>query len=417
MPQLDNYLVSLGLKGQNVVLSVMDKIQKKGKDLTKKKTTVPLAVKTTPDKDKKTPPKEKPKPGKPSPEKPSKKSAARSGLESKPSEKSALIPGPSFSDQERNNKRFSGAIEKFDSGVRNFAGAASSLDPATTISSVTSALGTSLSGLSFATLSLGRMPEGIAHMANAALSMAKNSADMAKQATAAYHGLATRNAAAEHYGGLIDKNTTENPDKIPLSRNERAMFIDVISNSMGRIGQPLAEEINKLIGTKDTRALARVGAGDWESTGTDKGWMIGQVANSFAGLPPSVKQKLQASLLKNYSAEIQDMAPGQEGAQRQAAAWQDMEEDQTEKLASRNVSGALEMTKTFNDLQLKMFDGGLKLVKTVNTIADTFDTLIGTVPKVTAGLNSLVNLLKDPSVANAFKVFGTYSSSTPRPGK
>lgn len=37
MPQLDNYLVTLGVKGQNVVLSQMDKIRKTGKALSKVK--------------------------------------------------------------------------------------------------------------------------------------------------------------------------------------------------------------------------------------------------------------------------------------------------------------------------------------------------------------------------------------------
>ena len=75
------------------------------------------------------------------------------------------------------------------------------------------------------------------------------------------------------------------------------------------------------------------------------------------------------------------------------------------------------MTKTFNDIQLKIFDGGLKLVKTVNAIGDTFNDLISVTPKVVAGLNNLVNLLKDPSFANAFKVLKTFSGGTPRAGK
>jgi len=392
MPQLDNYLVSLGMKGQDVILSTMDKIRKKGKDVTKK-LTIPLAAKTVPAKGGKTPekmPEEKSKPGKPSPKKPSKKSAARPGPESKPSDKPALIPGPSFSDQERNNKRFSGAIEKFDSGVRNFAGAASSLDPTAAISSVTSALGTSLSGISVLGVSLGRLPEGIAAIANSTLAMANNSVQMARQATAAFYQLTTRNAAAAHYGERITAQG-------PLSRNERAMFIDAVSNSMGRIQQPLADEINKLIGTKDTRALARVGAGDWESTGTDKGWMIGQVANSFVGLPPSVKQKLQASLLKNYSAEIQDMAPGQEGAQRQAATWQNMEEDQTAKLAER-APQAVGLARKMNDMQLQLYNTGLMFASSIDKSIAAMKELPATIDNMQKAMKSFVN---DPSVKNA----------------
>ena len=397
MPQLDKFLVSLGMKGQNVVLSTMDKIRKKGKDVTKK-LTIPLAAKTVPAKGgkaapEKTLPEEKPKPGKPSPEKPSKKSAARSGLESKPSEKSALIPGPSFSDQERNNKRFSGAINKFDNGVRNFAGAASSLDPTAAISSITSALGTSLSGISVLGVSLGRLPEGIAAIANSMLSMAKNSTDMARQATAAFHQLTIRDAAAAHYGERITAQG-------PLSRNERAMFIDAISNSMGRIQQPLADEINKLIGTKDTRALARVGAGDWESTGTDKGWMIGQVANSFAGLPPSIKQKLQAALLKNYSSEIQSMAPGQAAVQQSAATFANMEEDQTKRLydtAAENMDSVTGAIQKMNDLQVTLFSTGLKFTKAIDDAADALATLPDTVTKLH---DTMKKFIDDPSMRN-----------------
>ena len=37
---LDSYLVSLGVKGQNVVLSTMDKIRKKGEKLSKIKNII-----------------------------------------------------------------------------------------------------------------------------------------------------------------------------------------------------------------------------------------------------------------------------------------------------------------------------------------------------------------------------------------
>jgi len=379
MPQLDNYLVSLGLKGQNVVLSVMDKIRKKGKDLTKKKTTVPLAVKTVPDKDKKTAPEEKPEPGKRSP--------------GKPSEKPAFVPGPSFSDQEKTNKRFSAAVDKFHGGARDIASAASSLDPAATVSSITSAIGTSLSGISVMGVSLGRLPEGIAAIANSTLTMAKSSTDMAKQATAAFHQLTIRNAAAAYYGEKIT-------EKGPLSRNERAAFIDAVSNSMGRIQRPLADEINKLVGTKDTRALARVGAGEWESTGTDKGWMLGQISSSFQGLPPSMKQKLQAALLKNYSSEIQDMAPGQAAVQQSAATFANMEEDQTKRLyskAAENMGSVTGAIQKMNDLQVTLFSTGLKFTKAIDDAAAALATLPDTVTKLHTTMKKFID---DPSMRN-----------------
>ena len=400
MPQLDKYLVTLGVQGQNIVLATMDKIRKKGGDLSKKKQVVKMTAArgatggaTEPIAGKKAVPSEE-------------KSRATTDKFStgvKTFDKSATDLNRR---EEQSGKKFSKAADNLKDGAKNFASAASTLDPVSTISSVTSAMGTSLSGISVLSVSLGRLPEGIAHIANSTLSMAKNSVDMAKQATAAFYQLTTRNAAAEHYGKDISTG--------PMSRNERAMFIDAVSGSMGRIQQPLADELNKLVGKKDTRSLARVGAGDWESTGTDKGWMLGQLSSSFQGLPPSIKQKLQASLLKNNSDEIQNMAPGQEEAQKNAAWFADTEETQTGKLASRNLGDVQGMTANFNKMQLTLYDTGLKFAGTINTTINTLNSLADTIPKVKAALDSLV---KSPSLSNVKNVMSAVSGDTPRAGK
>lgn len=399
MPQLDNYLVTLGVRGQNLVLAQMDKIRKKGGDLTKKKKTVTLSAKSeTPVEDKTAPGKPGVKPDRPAPAPGS--TTKRRGVGAP-----GGVPGPEPLLSEP-VKKFSKATDKFSAGTRSFASAASTLDPAATISSVTSAIGTSLSGISVLGVSLGRLPEGIAAIANSTLSMAKNSIDMAKQATAAFHQLTTRNAAAAFYGEKVAKG--------PMSRNERAMFIDAVSGSMGRIQKPLADEINKLINKKDTRSLARVGAGDWESTGTDKGWMLGQIANSFQGLPPTIKQKLQASLLKTYSGEIQNMARGQRGAQRGAAWFADTEEDQTARIYAGSTGAVKGMVTKFNTMQTTLFNTGIKFAGAINTTISTLNDLAHTIPKVKAALDDLA---KNPSLAGVKKAMTAVSGATPRAGK
>jgi hypothetical protein len=179
------------------------------------------------------------------------------------------------------------------------------------------------------------------------------------------------------------------------------MFIDAVSNSMGRIGKPLAEEINKLVGQKDTRALARAGAGDWESTGTDKGWMLGQMSSSFQGLPPSIKQKLQAALLKNYSGEIQDMAPGQAAVQQNAAAFANIEEDQTKRLYDQSAESASSVTgaiQKLNDLQVSLFTTGLQFTKSIDDAATALAELPATISKMHSTIKKFVD---DPSIRNA----------------
>ena len=421
MPQLDKYLVTLGVQGQNIVLATMDKIRKKGGDLSKKKQVVKMTAArgatggaTEPIAGKKAVPSEE------KSRATTDKFSTGAGKKAVPSEEKSRATTDKFSTgvktfdqsatdlnrrEEQSGKKFSKAADNLKDGAKNFASAASTLDPVSTVSSVTSAIGTSLSGISVLGVSLGRLPEGIAHIANSTLSMAKNSVDMAKQATAAFYQLTTRNAAAEHYGKDISTG--------PMSRNERAMFIDAVSGSMGRIQQPLADELNKLVGKKDTRSLARVGAGDWESTGTDKGWMLGQLSSSFQGLPPSIKQKLQASLLKNNSDEIQNMAPGQVGAQKNAATWANMEEDQTARLAAK-APQAIGLAANLNSMQVTLYDTGLKFAGTVNTTISTLNDLANTIPRVKAALNDLV---ASPNLTNVRRAVSAFSGETPRAGK
>jgi len=372
MPQLDNYLVSLGLKGQNVVLSTMDKIRKKGKDVTKK-LTIPLAAKTVPAKGgkaapEKTPPKEKPKPGKPSPEKPSKKSAARSGLESKPSEKPE--PPPDAPDEKASGK-FSKAVDRFGNTTTNFAHNMSHLDPAHAMSAGLSAMAKiAIAGIPFA-------------IAEAGLKTATNMIAMAKENAATQHGLVQRNVTAEYYGGKINQISR-------VSNEEQAMLRMTISSSMGKIQQPLADAINKLQTGKEsfnTAALARVAAGNWQSTGTDKGWMLQQLSDAFQGLPPSIAQKFQASLLTKYGAEeIQktNEKMGESEAQQMNADWQKRDEAQTAAIHDEmkaNTKDLFELNDKLKKLQVEMVSAGGAVATALNFVASQIQAM-GTKIKV-----------------------------------
>ena len=384
MGQLDSYLVTLGVKGQNLVLSTMDKIRKSGKEISKSKTVVDLVAKAG-----------KGATGRGSPERIVEQERAENDKVKKTHRQEA-------DEEKKSQSKLRDTVGRFGQGVQNFAAAASTVDPTATISSITSAIGTSLSGVSVLGVSLGRLPEGIASIANSTMMMAKNSVDMAESATMTYSALSARNTAAEHYGGAVQGGG--------MSRNERAMFIDAVSGSMGRIQQPLADELNKLVGTKDARALARVGAGDWESTGTDKGWMLGQVANSFQGLPPSIKQRLNASLLRGNAGEIQDMSEDQAGARRNAAWFADTKEKQAETLYRRSTdngetSDAVKgMVEKLNYMQEKLYGVGLTFAYAIDETSKAIADLPNKIRKLEKVLESVVN---NPFVRKATSAVGT----------
>ena len=379
MPGLDSYLVSLGVKGQDVVLSTMDKIRKEGKNLSKTKTAVSLAAKPS-------------------------TSGGAASLAEKSASADTTIKSNAIKDQEKKdeqNKKFGEVAKKFGEGVKSFGAAAATLDPTATIQSFTTAVGTTLSGISVLGVSLGRLPEGIAALSNTTLSMAKNSVDMAKQSTLAYHQLADRNAATAHYGGNV-KNSGQ------LSRAEMAGLVGAVSGSMGVVQEPLAAEISKLMSTKDTGALARVSAGDWESTGTNKGWILQQITNGMSGMPPSVKQAIQASLLSENSDIIQDYNSdaGQKSAQDNARRFSDRGEYQTAALyqGSLGDNGATKASITdmetgLNKMQLELEGVGLKFAGVITTMTNTIAGLPEEIEKTKKSLREFAQTMHIPAAA------------------
>jgi hypothetical protein len=350
MPQLDSYLVTLGMKGQNVVLATMDKIHKKGKDLTKKQ-TIPLTTKTgtakeskaTKTKPEKTPLKEKTKPEK---------------TPLKEKTRSKKTP-PETPPDEKASGKFSKAVDRFGNTTTNFAHTMSRFDPAHAISTGLSALAKiAIAGVPFA-------------IAEAGLNMATNMISMAKENAATQHGLVQRNATAEYYGEKINRISR-------ISNEEQAMLRMTIGASMGKIQQPLADAINKLLTGKEslnTAALARVASGNWASTGTDKGWMLQQLSDSFQGLPPSIAQKFQASLLKNYGAEeIQktNERMGESEAQQMNADWQKRGEAQTADIhdaMKANTRDLFELNDKLKKLQVDMVSAGGAVATALNFVA------------------------------------------------
>jgi len=346
MPQLDNYLVSLGLKGQNVVLSTMDKIRKKGGDLSKKPVTI--STKTKPGKA------DKPSPGGESKTKPKTK--------------------PDTSSEKKSGKKFDKAVDKFGNTTTNFAHNMSRLDPAHAIGAGLSALSKiAIAGIPFA-------------VAEAGLNMATNMIAMAKGNAAAQHGLVQRNVTSEYYGGRITR-----PSRV--SNEELAMLRMTVGSSMCKVQRPLADAINKLLtGAENfnTAALARVASGNWASTGTDRGWMLQQLSDAFQGLPPSIAQKFQASLLKNYGAkEIQktNEKMGESAAQRANTDWQNRDEAQTaaisavinspEKRANgkTNLQNLFELNDKLKNLQVGMVSAGSAVTTALNYVATQINAM------------------------------------------
>ena len=411
MPALDSYLVTLGVKGQDVVLATMAKIRDKGKNLSKTKTAVDLATKTTSEKIAKFQPGGK--------TKVSKMTAADVAKEAKtkaPAEIDAQknVDKKKNKDNEDNNKKFGKAVDKFGATSATLAHGASRLDPISAINTGLAALGKiSIAGIPFS-------------IAEAAVNIASNTVAMAKQNTAANYALVQRNATADYYGsqvsfakpmpaedqeriakqnniisvnekkrdnakynksargmyqGRIDnaqdeKSRIENKNASGWSNAEQASLRMTLGASYGKIQAPLADALKEFTqGTKyDPSAVSRVASGNWASTGTDTGWMLQQISDSFAGLPPSIAQALQAAMIKQYGASEMQKAPeAEQHAQRVNADFQNADERQVAAIAAainKNYDDLFNLNEKINGMQAAMVSAGAGVAVALNFVAD-----------------------------------------------
>lgn len=379
---LEEYFVSLGIKGQNVVLSNIDKVKKKAKDLSGLKSSVNLNKIVNFGKSKLfggggimgnniIPPQQQP----------SKEKKSSSQQQPSPEQKNENKT------EKENNKKFSDSVKKFaGEGVKRFAGAAkdmaiaaSSLDPVALMQGMTNAMAKVAGGWQILGFSAGKAVEGLADLMNAGVGMAAGAVNSAKQSAAATYGLSQRNVTTAYYGGQGIKQTSgHNPI---MSREEHAQLVMEVAGAYGQIQKPLQNVLNKLVETKDTAALGRVAAGNWASTGTDKGWMLQQITNQTAGLPPSIAQAIQASLLKNNKNLIQNKTEGgiTEEGQRANARWKNADEDLQKKLFNASqgqLTNLIELNKSFNNITVNLVKSGASLVACVNTVASAVNSAI-----------------------------------------
>jgi hypothetical protein len=326
MPQLDKYLVTLEAKGQDLVLSQMDKIQKKGHSISKTKTVADLVAKTGKGAGKGTSAKaigqEK---EKRTPEKivEQEKESAKTSKGLKALAKDLTDGGKkvkqftkdtnaSAKEQEKASKdKKDSELKKIkegaSQGVSNVGHGMASLNPASLIHGLAS-----IPGLIPHTGTAGKVIGGAATLSTTA---GVGAMEIAKNAVARSSELYQRNATTSNYGG--DRITQGN-----MSNNEKAAFVTTIAGSLGKIQKPMADALNNLSGRKDTGALAQVGAGNWRSTGTDKGFFLQKLSDSFGDLPPSIAQKFQSKLLENYGGEIQESTASQRKTQGRNAAFE-----------------------------------------------------------------------------------------------
>jgi len=355
---LEEYFVSLGIKGQNVVLKNIDAVKKKADALSKIKPSVNLGK-------------------------------GIAGILAGVTGKAA--PAEQTSEQRKeekiqkeNNNKFSRGIKTFADSARTMKSSVESFDPVGAVKGLITASGEALSNITIAGFGVGNLPKGLAEFANTMVSMSAGAIEMAKSSSATQYGLSNRNATTGYYGG-------EGIGQGGMSRAQHSELVMAISGSFGRIQKPFQETVNKLVESKNTEALARVAGGNWASTGEDRGWFLQQISNETAGLPPTIAQAIQNSLLRSNKDLIQDKG-AEAGPQGKNAAWMNLQEDQNAEIYKTTAAQhgkLISLSGDLNKMQVQMINTGVGFAGAIADATEAIRKLPEKIEKANKAFDSM----------------------------
>ena len=384
---LEEYFVSIGVKGQKYVLSTIDKVKKDAKSLSKVNASLDLgkgninkaitaAGKTIPSMKQLT--------GQGQP-------TGQPSGQGQPTEQ-PLSPEQKKSDKEEkdNTNRFKKSADMISGAMQSFAHSSAGLNPVEFLKGITLAAGKGLSGLTFMTASIGNIPELVATLATTSLSQVTAALESGKQATAATYAQQQRNTTVDYYGGGDVKSDAT---AAGMSNSEYSQMIMQIVGSNGKLDKSLKSMVDELAKTKDANALGNVASGNFASTGTTKGWIMQQIMDSMGNVPPEFRQKMTKALLPQMQDEI--MGNKGQGARSQAAGYANTAEAQNEKLY--NIS----IYKTMSTANDAINEAQLTMVKAANTLATGMKGLIDNVDTLGKNLNQLGESVKNSAIGIA----------------
>lgn len=381
---LDKFLVTMGIKGQDVVLATMDKIQKK-KNAVKKPFKVQMQSQITGSQQ-----------GKKLPEEKrisdfSKRSKdASDGLDKfrKSTEKATKTQ---TKEEREREKAFEKTKQGAKQGVAGAGNAAASQDPTRFIKSMPNLVTGAAASIPF----IGAVLSAMGNVINTAVDAATGSLATAKSSAKGAYGTYQRNTEANYYGSMLQfakgekskgggRSGTEYSSTGNYAPQERAQIIASVSSAFGKIKKPLADVLSPMLqsGKYSTGALSRVAGGDWRSTGSDKGFFLQKLADSFGDLPPSIAQKFQASLLKKYGeSEIQQATPEEQAARGRNAVWERADETQVLNLdvasSSKKVSDSLiQLNTDLNKIQVQLVSMGASVSGVAVTMAKATEAIL-----------------------------------------
>jgi len=254
---------------------------------------------------------------------------------------------------------------------------AATLDPTQFLTSVASAAASAFESIPWA----GGIAKGAKEATIMGLQAATGAVAASKASMSTVMDTNMRRGRMAHYGAGVgfgqDTGKDKDGKRFTMNRwslTEQSGLVDAVSGRFGRIQAPLAKELSRIMKSKDKvdpGQFQQVASGNFAALGTDKGWMQQQIANSFGNLPPSLAQKFQSAMLGKMEAK-DFQSDSAAGVRRSAAYFDDAERSQQQKIYevyNKNYAEIVALNSELNKLQVNLVGAGAKLTGVVQTFA------------------------------------------------
>ena len=371
---LAEQLLSVGIKGQDIILAELNKVKKKADAIFKMKPSLDVG-KGILDKAQ----------GKKVPGIPALAGQPTTSPEQEKSEKQ----------QEKSDKKLTENTKKFGAGVKEFTKGAATFDPTTAVQNVITggakALGAGFAALPAVGQYLKDLPKGFGEVINSMVGMASGALQIAKQAAEAQYGLTQRNSTTGYFGG-------GGVGMGSMSNAEHANLVMNIAGSYGKLQKPMIDALNELVGKKDTNALGAAASGNWSSLGTTKGWLLQQMTNSLQGMPPEIAQQFNAALLKNNGADIQGNED-QQGQEVNAAYKNRQEQFIGKQYAESTVGGTAaklqDLDNAMQKFSINLLNAGVGCAEAMDYAAVKVTSMSHAIEDFKTAINGLPSVIRN----------------------
>jgi hypothetical protein len=157
--------------------------------------------------------------------------------------------------------------------------------------------------------------------------------------------------------------------RVDLDLNSQRALAETLGAKFGTVQRPLQDAIQELFRDRDGRGVdvtqaTQLAQGNFNALGTDKGFFLQKIADQLGSLPPSFRQSIQADLLSNISKSEQDTEdPGLRGARSTVTRFDNEQRTRASQIATPLATDqALEITNTLNRIDVSLNGGFSRMI-------------------------------------------------------